>query len=369
MDSAPSISDGPVTLRAHTLDDVPGLLEMGDDPETARWTTVPQPYEPRHAEQWVTEQVPHGWQDDTALSWAITADGRFAGNVDIRLGPPPDVGYALAPWARGQGVMAQAVRLATRWAFTERDLPVIHWSTHAGNLASWRVAHACGFTFDAERPLSIPQRGELRDGWFASLRPDDDPHPRTTWWPTPVIEGTRIRLRPHAEPDIPRHVEACTDPRSRQWLPHLPRPYTEETARRFVQDSALGAARGRGVTWAVADRDDDRLLGNIAVFDLDEPRGPTGGEIGYWMHPDARGRGAMREAVDLVVTHAFTPQDQGGLGRHRLMIGAAWNNSASRHVAEQAGFTLVGQHRLDGKLGDGSLVDGAWYDRLAADGG
>jgi RimJ/RimL family protein N-acetyltransferase len=161
---------------------------------------------------------------------------------------------------------------------------VIHWSAHAGNPASWRVAHACGFTFRAELPLSIEQHGELRDGWFAVLRPDDDPYPRTTWWPTPVLDGVRVRLRRPAERDMPRIVEACTDPRTRHWLPHLPHPHTDETARRFVRDSRLGA-RGQGGNWSIADIDDDRLLGNIAVFGLAKSLSPTAGEPGYWSTP------------------------------------------------------------------------------------
>lgn len=358
----PELTDGVVTLRAHRAADAEDMTAMGRDPESARWTSMPQPYERRHAEEYIA-RAPGRWRDGTAYPWAVTVDGRFAGNLDVRGTGVPDIGYALAPWARGRGAMARAVRLATRWAF-DQGLAVVHWSTHAGNLASWRVAHACGFTFHGERPLSLPHRGELRDGWFASLRPGDAPTPRTTWWPVPVLQGRSVRLRAHTDADVPRIAAACADPRSRHWLVNLPRPYTEDDARAFVRRCRLGESLGRSVTWAVADPVDDRLLANVGVFDLAEPLNPTGGEIGYWAHPDARGRGVVGEAVDLVVAHAFAAD---GLGRHRLLIETAWDNAASRHVAERAGFTLVGQHRQDGKLGDGTLVDGAWYDRLATD--
>lgn len=76
--------------------------------------------------------------------------------------------------------MTRAVRLVTRWAFEMAELPIIHWATHAGNLASWRVAHACGFTLHGPRPLSVPQRGALRDGWYTSLRPGDTATLRTS---------------------------------------------------------------------------------------------------------------------------------------------------------------------------------------------
>lgn len=363
----PVLTDGVVTLRAHTPDDVDGLVAMGSDLETVRWTGVPVPYDRRRAAHWVHEQAPAGWRDGSAFRWAVeTGDGdtpRFAGNVDLRTGPPPEIGYATAPWARGRGITARAVRLATEWGFAHGGLRVVHWSAGAGNFASWRVAHACGFTFHGERPLSVAHRGTLVDGWFASLRPE--PAPRKPWWPVPVLEGARVRLRPHTEADIPRIVQACSDERTRFWLTTLPDPYTRDTARAFVRGCRLAESLGQKVTWAVADRADDRLLAGVGIFRLADDMNPTSADIGFWAHPDTRGRGVVGEAVDLVLDHAFTPRDAGGLGRHRVQIGASWSNTASRHVAERAGFTLVGHFRDDGPVGSGEQDDGAWYDLLA----
>jgi RimJ/RimL family protein N-acetyltransferase len=368
------LSDGTVTLRAHEPADLDDLVVMANDPATVESTTVPHPYTRAQAEQWTTEHVPAMWRDGTGFGWAVEAhdDGRprFAGNLDIRAAPGgvPDIGYVLAPWARGRGIMARAVRLGTAHAFS-RGLPVVHWATHAGNLASWRVAHACGFTFHGERPMSVPHRGELRDGWWASLRAGDAPAPRTTWWPVPELVGERVRLRAHTGADLPRIVEACSDARTRHWLVGLPAPYTDDDARAFVRGARLAESLGQEVTWAVADLTDDRLLGNVGVFDLATPLNPTGGEIGYWAHPSARGRGVLTEAVGLVVAHAFRPVADGGLGRHRLQIGTAWDNTASRRVAERNGFALAARFRLDGVEGDPPVLgDGAWYERLAGDG-
>jgi [ribosomal protein S5]-alanine N-acetyltransferase len=363
--SAPTLTDGVVTLRAHTAADLDGLVELARDPETARWTNIPQPYGPADAQRWVEETVPAGWRDGTAARWVLEEAGRFAGQLDVHLGPPPFVGFGLVPAARGRGLMSTALRLAARWAFEEAKLPVLHWWADVGNLASWRVAHACGFTFEGTRRQALRRPGRLADGWFGSLVAGDEMTPRTTWWPVPELVGERVRLRPHTEADVPRIVEACSDPRTRRWLPTLPHPYTADAAREFVLGCRLGESLGQSVTWAVADREDDRLLANVAVFRLDDRFNPTGGEIGYWAHPDARGRGVVGEAVDLVVAHAFTPREKGGLGRHRLQIGAAWSNAASRHVAERAGFTLAGRFREDGIVGeDRTLDDGAWYELL-----
>jgi RimJ/RimL family protein N-acetyltransferase len=122
---------------------------------------------------------------------------------------------------------------------------------------------------------------------------------------------------------------------------------------------------GATVTWAVADPHTDELLGNISVMDLDD-MDPTDGEVGYWTHPAARGRGVMTEACQLVVAHAFSPTGEGGLGLRRLQLAAAVDNPASRHVAQRAGFVEYGRARAAEPLGDGTYADLAWFDQLAA---
>jgi ribosomal-protein-alanine N-acetyltransferase len=364
--TAPILTDGVVTLRAHTPADVDGLVLLADDLETRRWTAIPEPYGPADARRWVEQTVPAGWRDGTAARWVVEEAGRFAGQVDVHLDRPPFVGFGLVPAARGRGLMSRALRLASRWAFGQAELPVLHWWAEVGNLASWRVAHACGFTFEGTRRLALRRRDRLVDGWFGSLTADGEMTPRTTWWPVPELVGERVRLRPHTEADVPRIVEACSDPRARRWMPSLPHPYTAADAHAFVLDCRLNESLGRRVTWAVADRADDRMLANIAAFGLADPFKPAGGEIGYWAHPDARGRGVVGEAVDLVVAHAFAPRAAGGLDRHRLQIGAAWENAASRHVAERAGFTLAGRFREVAPVGgaEDAFGDDAWYELL-----
>jgi len=162
-------------------------------------------------------------------------------------------------------------------------------------------------------------------------------------------------------------VEACSDPRTRQWLSQMPHPYTMESARDYLRQCRLDASLGRRVTWAVVDRDTDAFLADIGIFNLARPLCPGSGEVGYLAHPSARGRGMVTEAVRLALGHAFTPAADGGLGCHRLQLGASTGNTASRHVAEAAGFSQVGHFRLDGLLGDGTYEDGAWYDVLAAE--
>lgn len=363
--SVPVLDDGVVTLRAHTPSDIDDMLAMARDPEMVRWTAVPSPYERVDAERFVSEAVARGWDDGGHRGWAIEAtdsDGRqrFAGNLDIRGGAVADLGFALHPWARGRGLMTRAVRLACDWAFVHGGVEIIHWRAQVGNEASLRVAHAAGFTPHAVIPGLLNERGRVLDAWTASLRFGDSPVAARPWAGGEVIEGSRVRLRPLRHDDAPRIVEACSDPESRHWLSGLPHPYTETVAHEYVDDCVWQGASGAKATWAVADRATDALLGNVAVMDL-LGIDPTGGEVGYWMHPAARSRGLMSEAMRLLVAHAFGP-----LVRRRLTLHAAAGNLASNAVARAAGFTAFGTQHAAERLGDGSHDDLIGYEMLAS---
>lgn len=194
----------------------------------------------------------------------------------------------------------------------------------------------------------------------------DELRSKTKWLTPAVLRGDRVVLRPHTEADIPRVVEACSDARTRQWLSTLPSPYTEDSARRYLDTMPVEESVARRVAWCVADRDTDLLLANLAIFDLggDEP---SSGELGYWTHPGARGRGVMTEAVGLVVDHALGSAAAGGLGLRRLQLLAAAGNAASAQVARRTGFVAVGRERQAELLGDGSYIDLLTFDLLSSD--
>lgn len=363
----PSLTDGVVTLRAHTDDDVEPTYEMCSDPVFARWTGIPQPYTRDDAKRYVRHVVPAGWADGSFSCWAIDAvddDGvsRFAGNVNVREAPIASVGFGLHPWARGRGVTTRAMRLATRWAFEFGGSQVVHWRSQVGNVASRRVAWACGFTFGGTVPRLLHERGVVHDAWTAWLLPSDDGTPRTRWLEPTVLRGERVVLRPMVESDAPRVQEACADERTGLWLKALGPGYTLDKAREYITSRVVQQSLGATVTWTVADPHTDELLANISVMSLadDAP------EVGYWAHPAARGRGVMTEACRLVVAHAFAPESSGGLGLRRLQLAAGVDNPASRHVAEQAGFVAYGRARAAEPLGDGTYADLVWFDQLAS---
>lgn len=142
--------------------------------------------------------------------------------------------------------------------------------------------------------------------------------------------------------------------------------YTPATALAYIAHSHAQAAAGTGLSLAVTTREDDRCVGSIALTNLDG-EDPTSGEIGYWTHPDARGRGLMTEAVALLVDHAFAEASSAGIGLRRLVLRAAAGNTASHHVATTAGFVRTGRQRSAERLGDGTWDDLVDYDLLHPD--
>ncbi len=363
------LSDDLVRLRLATLDDVDEIVEQCTDPEVARWTTVPQPYGRADAESFVSEFIPKGWAEGNDLTWAIDVGGRFAGSVSMR----PDgngrgeIGYGLARWARGQGVMTRAAKLAVAWALSADGLGLraVEWRAHVGNWASRRVAWRLGFRIEGTVRALCAQRGELRDAWIGTLLAGEPLQPATTWLDVPVLGGPDVMLRPLADADADAIAEAFNDPVTQHWFGGLPTPYPIEDARAFLEERREDAASGRGVNWAVTHTEGGPLLGSVGLGRLKNRDG--GGEISYWMHPAARGQGMVTEAVRTVVRHAFIDERDGGLGLRHLVIAHADGNEASRRVIERTGFRPMGVERAGERIRGGVVVDLHWYDLLVDD--
>ncbi len=357
MDSAPTLTDGTVALRAHRDDDVAGVVEQCQDPLSRRWTTVPVPYTVDDARTFVTEIVPRGWADGSAWRFAVAVDGTYAGTVELRDQGEGrlEVAFGSHPWVRGSGAMERALRLLVDWAFADRGARVIVWRAHRGNWPSRKLAWRLGFSFDGTVRAALPQRGELRDAWVGTLLATDDPTPNGRWLDVPVLDGDGIRLRPWRESDVPRIVEAGADVRTQAWLGRMPDPYDESEARAWLEHQQENRATGESAGWAVADPADDIALASVSYFHY---RPEVELEIGFWTHPDARGRGVMTRAMARVITYAFED-----LGVRRVMAGAAVDNAASRHVIEANGLVAWGTERLGTTVRTGR-ADCVFYDVL-----
>lgn len=354
---APTLSDGTVTLRAHRDDDVQRMWEQCQDPESIQWTTVPVPYSHADAADFVRFNA-DAWRAGREWGFAVEYAGRYGGTVALRPEAPEraELAYGSHPDVRGTGAMERACRLLLAWGFDDRGLATVSWWADVGNWASRKLAWRVGFQFGGTVRGYLPHRGEMRDAWVGTLLRDDRREPLTPWLDKrTTVTSERVVLRPFRDDDVPRIVEACRDAETQRWFGGFPSPYEPEHALGWLHATRES---DKVLRFAIADPRSDLLLGQVSIFDL-RPSGD--GEIGYWLHPDARGRGLMIEAVAVVIGYAFET-----LRLMKLKGAAAVDNAASRAVLEKAGMRYWGTERLGTRVRTG-LADLAWYDLTPAD--
>jgi RimJ/RimL family protein N-acetyltransferase len=127
----------------------------------------------------------------------------------------------------------------------------------------------------------------------------------------------------------------------------------------FVHGLPKAAADGEQLTFVIADAQTDDLLGTIAVLrpSWEDARA----EIGYWLAPWGRGRGAATTATRLLAHWAL---DALPIQRIELRIDA--DNAGSQAVAKRSGFTREGTLRSFEER-KGSRVDVTVWSLLATD--
>ncbi len=176
----------------------------------------------------------------------------------------------------------------------------------------------------------------------------------------PALEAGERVLRPWREADVTQLVEACQDPGIIRFT-RVPTGYDERDAREYVRSRELAAGEGTAASLAVAAaQDPERLLGSVSLFAF--AARDRRAEIGYWIAPDARGRGHAVGAVRGMVAWGFD-----ALGLERVQLLAATVNPASQRVAERAGFTreAVLRRYWHGKA---EQLDMVCYGRLCGEG-
>ena len=148
----------------------------------------------------------------------------------------------------------------------------------------------------------------------------------------PVEEGD-IVVRTLRHTDAEAFALGTKDPAVRAYG-HLPLPdYTSQVVHEQIDGViADGLADGSLAVLAIADATTDQFLGSLVLFDVRQGRA----EVGFWLAPEGRGRGAARKALVAGLTLAR----HAGLGL--LDARTAPENAASLRVLESAGFRQQG---------------------------
>jgi RimJ/RimL family protein N-acetyltransferase len=110
---------------------------------------------------------------------------------------------------------------------------------------------------------------------------------------------------------------------------------TENGVRRFIARQPGLRARGEFLGLAVTDPTRKPFLGQVMLHTVAWRHKRA--EIGYWLVPQARGRGVGRTAVSLLVDWAFEALDL-----DRIEISTPVENAAARALAASLGFDEEG---------------------------
>ena len=164
----------------------------------------------------------------------------------------------------------------------------------------------------------------------------------------------RLVLRVPDDGDAEAVRIACQDPEIPRWIPVIPQPYTDESARDFITWSRETIERG-SYSFVIVDAASAELLGAIGM-------GVNGlmkvGHIGYWVAAPARRRGIASSALRLLAGWALE-QD---FGRVELITDP--DNVASQRVAEKVGFRREGVMRSHTLHRDGRRRDAVLFSVL-----
>jgi ribosomal-protein-serine acetyltransferase len=132
-----------------------------------------------------------------------------------------------------------------------------------------------------------------------------------------------------------------------EWLSWVDATFSVEDARRYARFAESQFEQLAGFEYSV--RENGAIVGGIGLYHLEWASRLA--HVGYWLAPNARGRGLITRATEALTTHAFEE-----LHLHRLEIRCVVENSKSRAVAERLGYSL------EGVLKDAYLLHGRFHD-------
>ena len=147
------LTDGVITLRHPTLDDVDAIVAACQDPEIPKWTNVPSPYTRDDAIWWIERTVEERAAGRTQAFLAFIGDAFAASCSLMELDKRPgygEIGYWVAKPARRRGVASRACALLREFGIDQLGLTRIELLIHQDNLPSRRTAERAGFVATGE---------------------------------------------------------------------------------------------------------------------------------------------------------------------------------------------------------------------------
>jgi len=162
-------------LRPFSVGDPDDVYAYRRDPEVVRFLPVAQPFSREDADEFVATQVLA--DPRRRWVWALEQQGHVVGGVSLRIARQKlraELGYELARWLWGRGLMAEAASAVVDAAFERLPIIKISATATAANARSIRLLEKLGMQREAllrkhwvhrGRVLDEVCYGLLRDEW------------------------------------------------------------------------------------------------------------------------------------------------------------------------------------------------------------
>jgi RimJ/RimL family protein N-acetyltransferase len=175
-----------IQLREWRSEDLDDLVELLDEPDIARWTPMPSPFDVEAGIAYL-KRAHQGRMSGQRIQLVITTDGgRPLGEVllfgvDAGL-KEAELGYLVGAAYRRRGLASGALSLLAGYAHSTLGLSRLLLRIDPGNVPSTLVARHCGFRLTGEPPI-------LQEGPYG-------PSSLDTWELVEAQTGNRLeRLR------------------------------------------------------------------------------------------------------------------------------------------------------------------------------
>ncbi|MCX6789770.1 MAG: GNAT family protein [Candidatus Gribaldobacteria bacterium] len=163
-------------LRPFRKGDEISLQKNIDNKKIARnLATVPYPYTIKMAKEWVAKKLKENKnRQPIIIDFVIDINGEVAGAIGfhkIEQEHRAEIGYWLAEKYWGSGIMTEAIREASKFAFGKLKLKRIYAAVFPWNKASMRVLEKNGFKFEGILRKNTLKNGKLIDDHiFAKIK-------------------------------------------------------------------------------------------------------------------------------------------------------------------------------------------------------
>jgi len=174
------IEFGQYRIRDWMDEDADSLVRYANNFKIARWLRdrFPYPYALLDAETFLAAVAALSPQ----TTFAIATDDEAIGGIGLEFGADihrftAELGYWLGEPFWGRGIMTEAVRRLTAWAFDNLEVHRIYATAIAGNQASVRVLEKAGFQREGRLRASVFKDGRILDQFlYAQIRTGEAPH-------------------------------------------------------------------------------------------------------------------------------------------------------------------------------------------------